>query len=453
MNPFHKNARMRNSAKWRLSILTIALLLGAVAGTMTLQGQPNLNPHGAINLDCQLCHVTENWTKIRDDSQFDHSKTAFPLKGQHATVSCRSCHQSLEFKSADTRCAGCHQDIHANQFGDGCNRCHTPEMWVDEPQFKRMHQESRFPLVGAHSSVDCQLCHPGDRYANTPLDCYGCHLQTYAATTNPDHHGAGFSVNCGECHSMLVSSWVGNLAAFQHTPNFPLVGGHNINDCSTCHLPGSNYKQTTTTCFDCHQSAYETATPNHITGNFGTNCAVCHTIMGWSPAQFDHNITSFPLTGAHASVNCQACHSQGYAGTPTDCYSCHQSNFNGAANPIHTAPSFSYVCTLCHNTAGWSPSTFNHTIQTTYPLTGSHIATSCASCHPNGVYAGTSNLCWTCHQQDYINVQDPNHVANNYPHECEICHNTSSWGDAIFNHNQTNFPLTGAHTTVSCTQC
>lgn len=337
MSSFHITARMRNAAKWRLGSVAIALFLGAVMGALTLRGQTSQNPHGAIKLDCQLCHVTENWTKMRTDMQFKHADTNFPLKGQHVAVSCRSCHRSLEFSQADSRCIYCHQDIHENQFGDVCNRCHSPERWVDESQFRQMHQESRFPLVGAHAALDCELCHANGRYANAPLDCYGCHLQTYTATTNPDHHGAGFSVNCAECHSMLVSTWLGNLVVFNHTSNFPLLGGHNVKDCGICHQPGTIYSQTSTDCYSCHQNDYETANnPNHVTGNFGTNCAVCHTYMGWSPAQFNHSLTSFPLTGAHQSLTCNACHSQGYSNTSSACMSCHQTDFQSANNPIHT---------------------------------------------------------------------------------------------------------------------
>ncbi|HEX7344800.1 MAG TPA: hypothetical protein VF398_11075, partial [bacterium] len=454
MKSFHQELSRISAAKRRLSFLLVALILGSVAGTVALRGQTSQNPHGEIKLDCQICHVTENWTTLRADTPFKHSETAFPLESRHDAVSCRSCHRSLEFSTADTRCSSCHQDVHENQFGDACQRCHTPEGWVNESRFRQMHQESRFPLVGAHAVLDCEVCHTGGRYAETPLDCYGCHLQTYAATTNPDHHGAGFPLDCSECHGILVSSWVGNLAAFEHTPSFPLQGGHSIDDCRACHEPGTIYSQTSTECYSCHQSDYEaTNNPNHISGNFGTNCAVCHTIMGWSPAQFDHNLTGFPLTGGHDNVACNVCHAQGYTNTSAECMSCHQADFEAANNPIHVLPSFSSDCAECHSTAGWSPSSFNHNIQTNYTLTGAHVSANCADCHANGVYSGTSTLCYTCHQQNYEGATDPNHVAGNFPTTCEVCHSTSTWDDASFDHNLSNFPLTGAHVDVSCEEC
>src|SRR5512147_1118435 len=37
-----------------------------------------------------------------------------------------------------------------------------------------------------------------------------------------------------------------------------------------------------------------------------------------------HNATTFPLTGAHASTRCEACHQRGvFKGTPTLCAACH----------------------------------------------------------------------------------------------------------------------------------
>ncbi|HPE76508.1 MAG TPA: hypothetical protein PLC80_10485, partial [Draconibacterium sp.] len=37
--------------------------------------------------------------------------------------------------------------------------------------------------------------------------------------------------------------------------------------------------------------------------------------------------------------------------------------------------------------------------------------------------------------------------------ECLQCHNTSNWGDYNFDHNATNFPLTGSHIATECSAC
>jgi len=44
------------------------------------------------------------------------------------------------------------------------------------------------------------------------------------------------------------------------------------------------------------------------------------------------------------------------------------------------------------------------------------------------------------------------------PHEnlkvsCETCHQTQDWKIVSFNHNETDFPLTGTHQTTTCNQC
>ena len=45
------------------------------------------------------------------------------------------------------------------------------------------------------------------------------------------------------------------------------------------------------------------------------------------------------------------------------------------------------------------------------------------------------------------------HRQNNFPHDCTQCHNTNSWDDGVFNHDNTQFPLDGAHLTIQCIDC
>ncbi len=104
--------------------------------------------------------------------------------------------------------------------------------------------------------------------------------------------------------------------------------------CENCHTTG--YTGTPTECYACHQSDYENTTdPNHVTQNYPHDCTLCHNTSNWDDANFDHNTTQFPLTGAHIQVSCENCHSNGYTGTPTDCFACHQDDFNGTTDPPH----------------------------------------------------------------------------------------------------------------------
>ncbi len=359
----------------------------------------------------------------------------------------------LKFATNKTDCISCHTDIHQGTVGKDCAKCHTPKSWMVE-DINGLHQKSRFPLVGNHLIADCQQCHP--RYTDLyfePLniDCYACHANDYNSTTNPNHQSAGFAIDdCQNCHDLTSSSWATVNVVHDF---FPLVGGHAISDCFQCHNQGEGFTGLSTQCISCHQDDYNSTTdPNHVAGNYPTDCTQCHTIMGWEPANFNHNSTLFPLTGKHITVDCQECHSAGYTGTPIDCYSCHRQDFETAEDPNHVAGNYSTNCTDCHNTNGWDDlENFNHNL-TPFPLTGAHITTDCISCHEQG-YNNTPLQCFGCHADDFNNAQDPNHVTSNFPTECAVCHNTIAWEPAAFDHALTSFPLTGAHISVNCQDC
>jgi hypothetical protein len=411
------------------------------------------SPHGNdFDIDCGLCHVAESWKVDLKKVQFDHKSTNFELMGQHKAIDCRSCHVTLEFSKVKSDCISCHTDLHQGTVGKDCAKCHTPKSWMVE-DINGLHQKSRFPLVGNHLIADCQQCHP--RYVDLyfePLniDCYACHLTDYNSTQNPNHASAGFSTQCQDCHDLSSSSWATVNVVHDF---FPLVGGHAISDCFQCHQQGGNFSGLSPDCITCHQDDYNSVQdPNHIAGNFPTNCTVCHTIYGWSPANFDHNATTFPLTGKHVTVDCQECHSTGYSGTPTDCYACHREDYETTNDPNHVARGYSTVCTDCHNTNDWDDiGNFDHNI-TLFTLTGSHITTDCIECHQES-YSNTPMQCVGCHQDDFNTAEDPNHVTSNFPTECAVCHSTIAWEPAQFDHNITLFPLTGAHITTDCINC
>ena len=430
---------------FRLSFLILIL----ISFTVSLHAQ---SPHGPdLKLDCSVCHNSTNWKVDFTKTKFDHETTGFTLVGQHNLVDCKSCHTNLVFTQADPECSTCHTDIHQETVGLDCSKCHTPKSWMVE-DINGIHQVSRFPLVGNHLTADCAQCHT--RYIDLyfeplDIDCFSCHEQDYISTASPNHTEAGFSTDCMLCHSINADVWAG--ASIIHD-FFPLVGGHAIQDCFACHEQGGNFTGLTQECYSCHQQDYEnTDDPNHVQAGFPTECEQCHNIYGWSPANFDHNQTQFPLTGKHINVNCSDCHTDGFAGTPTDCYSCHQQDYESASDPNHVAGNFPTDCSECHTTDGWEGANFNHN-QTNFPLTGAHMAVDCASCHING-FAGTPTDCYSCHQQNYESVQDPNHIQNNFSLDCTQCHTTNNWIDVTFDHSNTNFELTGAHITIDCSSC
>ena len=65
-------------------------------------------------------------------------------------------------------------------------------------------------------------------------------------------------------------------------------------------------------------------------------------------------------------------------------------------------------------------------MHTFFPLEGRHAEIECAACHTNGRYAGTPVNCTACHSADAPD--------DHFPGECALCHSTSAWKPATFNH-------------------
>lgn len=506
----------------KLSLAIVLFLIFGFAGAQD-------NPHGDnFSFSCTDCHTTEGWTFSQETANFNHDSTGFILEGQHRFNKCADCHKTLVFSETKTNCVDCHTDMHNNTVGLDCNRCHTPNSWIVE-NITEIHQNSRFPLVGAHNSLDCKACHTqASNLEFEPLgvECIDCHRATYEATTKPNHIQSGFSTNCTECHKINSHEW--SSTGINHD-FFPLEKGHEITDCSRCHTNGT-LEPVSNDCFSCHEANFKAATnPSHQKSGFSTNCKECHTIdPGWKPAEFkthdavafpiysgkhrgewnkcsdchsqpdnysefsclnchehrqskmddehrevggysynslacfschpqgdkksafNHNTTNFPLKGAHIQNTCLDCHTTTFSGTPSDCNSCHSDNYASAANPNHVNAGIVQECEGCHNEESWKPSLFDHVASTGFELKGGHEIQQCAECH-KGSTSNTSADCISCHQTNYNNAKE--HVSRGYPTDCTQCHSPTSWEATDFDHNLSDFPLTGAHTSVDCKSC
>jgi hypothetical protein len=408
----------------------------------------------SFSRECAGCHTTSSW----HGAQFDHNRSRFPLTGKHTAATCASCHEGNRFSGTPAICASCHsRDYEATRNPDHvaaaiprtCESCHTTATWLGA---KFDHNAgTRFPLTGAHVNVLCTTCHVNGRFAGTPQTCIGCHAAAFNRTTNPNHAAAGFPQDCTTCHT--TTTWTG--ARFDHNARtrFALTGSHVALLCVQCHA-GNRFAGTPQDCASCHNPLYErTTNPNHVAAAFPRDCALCHATSGWRPATFDHSRTRFPLTGAHTSATCLSCHVSGrYAGLATSCVSCHINRYNSTTSPNHAAAGFPQDCALCHGTSAWRPASFDHS-RTRFPLTGAHTSATCASCHSSSQYAGLSTTCVSCHLNRYNSTTAPNHVAAGFPQDCQLCHTTSQWRGAVFDHNRTRFALTGGHTTVQCANC
>ena len=440
----------------RLSSLILSLLLT----TMVFAQK---SPHGdSFALSCEDCHNPDSWKIDLKTLTFNHGTTNFSLVGQHKAVSCRQCHQSLEFKQAGKECIDCHTDMHNQTVGPDCGRCHTPVSWVVN-NISEIHQQSRFPLVGAHVTADCYDCHANATsnlllFGPLGVECIDCHRANYESATNPNHVSSDYSTNCTECHNMTSYSWSG--AGINHI-FFPLTLGHAINNCQECHKT-SDYSKTSPECISCHQNYYNaTSNPNHASIGFSTSCRDCHTTdPGWKPAEYrEHDSKSFPIySGKHSGEwnNCSDCHSNPASYSQYTCIDCHEHNqpeMNDQHNEVGGYAYNSPACFACHPT-GSKEGTFNHSTSA-FPLNGAHATTDCQKCHING-YIGTPSACFSCHAPDYNKSVNPNHAAINIPTDCGTCHTTNpNWSPATFPIHNNYYVLAGAHIVISndCNSC
>jgi hypothetical protein len=440
---------------------------------------------------CATCHPITTWSA----GVFNHSATGFALTNGHANVACNLCHinnnYSLTIAATDCGNSQCHlttwqqtnNPVHSSAgaafAAANCSTCHTTTGW-DAASFD--HSVTGFALTGTHTSpapTPCASCHINNNYTLNSADCYGCHQAVYQETATiggsvPNHVAAGFpttAAQCASCHP--ITTWSAGI--FNHaSTGFPLTNSHATVACNLCHI-SNDYSLfvAPTACgtSGCHLTDWQNtnAPPHSAAGStFAVaNCSTCHTTVSWTTATFDHSTTGFALTGLHVSPSptpCAACHiNNNFTLNSTACYGCHTTDWQNTATlggtvPNHITAGFPTDCSICHSTANWTTSTFNHAT-TTFPLAGAHTTTACALCHTNGNYSGTlPTTCDGCHDPLYQSTATlggsvPNHVTLSYPKTCDSCHTTVAWTGAVFNHSTTGFPLTGAHTTVACNLC
>jgi hypothetical protein len=191
-------------------------------------------------------------------------------------------------------------------------------------------------------------------------------------------------------------------------------------------------------------------------GDLKLECTACHRSDGWKEIRisrsFDHGKFGFPLTGAHGSATCRACHANlDFTGVKSDCASCHKDVHRGELGPD---------CARCHTSRDFQDRDAMLRMHqlTRFRLDGAHRAVDCSNCHtPAGQgqlqFVARSADCASCHEADFVAAKNPDHVASGIPRDCVNCHPTTTWSRGKFNHDATAFPLTGAHRAVACLQC
>lgn len=221
---------------------------------------------------------------------------------------------------------------------------------------------------------------------------------TLTMRSKPAAHG-GFvdDMDCSACHT--TEGWKLSTAAgasgFDHDrTGFPLRGSHTRATCTRCHGGG---KAPATSCEGCHRDPHQR--------RHDETCAECHTAVAWADTASleQHRRTRMPLTGRHAVIDCNACHTRQagrtFSALPVDCYACHRTEFHRAdVHPAHDGAGggaqFSRDCGRCHQTSAWSPAYADPNLLPREAIartgghdawfvlsSGSHRGAACASCH------------------------------------------------------------------------
>jgi hypothetical protein len=399
---------------------------------------------------------------------------------QISLQNCLSCHNLLSERIQNGK------GLHARPEFENCVQCHSDHhgrdfkmiYWKDG-QENFDHSLTGYRLEGKHSEIKCRDCH---KPANIPdpkpllaqkkklsrtflgLDqsCLSCHT---------DEHRGQLSKDCLTCHTF--KDWK-PAEKFNHDKaKFKLTGSHKTVKCESCH-PSVRLAEAADSpmftkfvgikfanCFDCHNDPHN--------GRLGKSCQKCHSTAGWEKilesANFNHDLTRFPLRGLHRNVACESCHKpeksrRGLAfANCTDCHAdFHKGQFAKRAGGI--------ACENCHTVEGFSPAKFtiaDHA-KSDFPLEGAHRAVPCIACHAGDVggkrssrrsmlrinrFTFKSTACADCHKDPHFWEVEKFTATKG----CQACHKVDSWRNIKFDHLQTGFALNGKHVAVQCITC
>jgi hypothetical protein len=369
-----------------VAVVTVLMIAGSAYARGGLLFNPGpLSTHGDRTLgsvashaetggDCKACHVA-------------------PWDPATMADRCTACHTEIAGQMRDI--ATVHGTLFHNDPSLGCRHCHPEHRGADAAltviegaEFP--HEAVGFSLnthqqTAAGGPFPCDDCHERDITTFAPQTCDTCHRQMNAAFMTA--HTLSFGSTCLDCHDGVDRFGT----QFDHNIfSFKLAGKHVGLACVQCHVNArgiGDFAVTLQDCYACHHSDE----PHE--GRFGKDCRACHTVDGWRPATFDHNLSNFPLTGAHAALACESCHSSGqFAGLSTDCASCH-------SDPVFHAGMFGLNCASCHTTDNWfAPYNGPHPGIADEGGRGvNHGGASCRDCHTQTLQAAT---CTACHDSN-----------------------------------------------------
>jgi len=428
-----------------------------------------------VNKDCFECHSEHHGREFEmirfDKNNFNHLLTGYKLEGKHESTDCNECHKPANiennkiknrkntFLGLDQKCLSCHDNYHQNTLSTECLSCHTMEGFT--PALKFDHNTADFTLKGEHANVDCAECHKtinrnGEKFqefSDIPFaNCNSCH---------EDQHQNKLLTQCAQCHNETSFLSFSGKEQFNHNvTEFELKGSHKKINCFSCHAKTTNlmalFQDKSDTeednCIECHKDQHE--------DKYGGNCAKCHNENSFFSFNnmdfFDHTVTDYSLEGKHLEVDCKKCHTERFS-APIDfmaCNNCHLDYHEGEFIKNEIPPD----CKECHslkNGFDYSLYTIQQHQETEFPLEGAHNATPCFSCHISEEdnkwsFKDLGVNCVDCH----IDIHEGFISESYYPEKtCTSCHINESWNLVNFNHDLTDWPLTGKHKDVDCNKC
>jgi len=453
---------MSKSVPGQLTVLWITLLLSVMVPASALaQLSPGdlAEPHAELEglANCVKCHKLG--VGPSDRLCLDcHAEIDEGLKSR------RGYHQ-LVTQGGEKSCPECHSDHNGREF--------ELVFWPEGPD-RFDHALTGYALDGAHSALKCRQCHLPKNIVRDPrrfrpeidLERTYLGLGTRCLDCHADEHLGQLAEDCIRCHTL--EKWK-PVAGFDHErAKYHLTGLHRQVDCVKCHptAPGDESRDgrpitrytglSYNACTPCHRDDVHK-------GRLGTRCEECHRTTGWLQQAdrqgFDHARTIYPLEDRHAAVECRKCHTGSKLTQPiphkycADCHrDTHRKQFSERADGGR--------CESCHNLKGFIPPLYDiaEHQQSSYPLSGGHLAVPCQECHPQKtdlagelfrIYRIAETSCDKCHQDEHRGQFVPQ------PGEqwCDKCHSTTDWRKVDIDHDRARFALTLSHTRVPCNKC
>src|SRR5262249_45196708 len=107
------------------------------------------------------------------------TRSSAEVAGTPAAIAEPGAPLDLKFRAPGKECGSCHPDPHKVRaaLSLDCLRCHSEDQWQAPPS-NGYHEKAGFALTGAHTVVQCSLCHLGSgSLLGRGEECGACHVQ------------------------------------------------------------------------------------------------------------------------------------------------------------------------------------------------------------------------------------------------------------------------------------